>query len=143
MSQSDIRWHQRLKNFSKALSQLNRAVSLSKTRELSELETQGLIQSFEYTHELAWNVLRDYFLDQGNTFITGSKDATREAFKNQIISDGEAWMEMIKSRNQTSHTYNQVTANDISNKIIDSYAKLFSDLKNKLLKIKDKDSHLC
>ena len=61
MTNTDIRWQQRLNNYSKALQQLSFAVDLSKTRPLSELEKQGLIQSFEFTHELAWNVMRDYF----------------------------------------------------------------------------------
>ena len=55
----DIRWVQRLSNFSRALSQLEAAVDLANQRPLSELEQQGMIQSFECTHELGWNVLRD------------------------------------------------------------------------------------
>ena len=140
MSYSDIRWKQRLKNYSLALTQLRSAVELSRTRELSDLEKQGLIQSFEYTHELAWNVIRDYFLDQGNSSITGSKDATREAFKAELISNGDAWMEMIKSRNQTSHTYNKSTADDIVGKVINSYSSLFDEFETKLKKIAEKSS---
>ncbi|MCU0401987.1 MAG: nucleotidyltransferase substrate binding protein [Algoriphagus sp.] len=102
-----IRWQQRLSNYSKALRQLELAVELSKERPLSNLEEQGLIQAFEFTHELAWNVLKDYFAFQGNPDITGSRDASSEAFRRGLIEDGEGWMEMIKSRNQSSHTYIQ------------------------------------
>lgn len=102
----DIRWHQRLENFSKALLQLESAVMLSKQRKLSALEELGLIQAFEFTHELAWNLMRDYFYYQGNNEITGSRDASRESFKMGLVQNGEAWMEMIRSRNQSSHTYN-------------------------------------
>ena len=63
---SDIRWQQRLTNYEKALAQLISAVNLARQRSLSELEIQGLIQAFEFTHELAWNVMKDYFLYQGN-----------------------------------------------------------------------------
>jgi len=83
----DVRWKQRFFNFNKALSQLEGAVSLSKQRELSQLEKQGVIQVFEFTHELAWNVLKDYLEDQGEQNIRGSKDATRAAFKVALISD--------------------------------------------------------
>ncbi len=48
----DIRWIQRFENFKKGFQQLNLAVNLSKERELSLLEKQGLIQAFEFTHEL-------------------------------------------------------------------------------------------
>jgi nucleotidyltransferase substrate binding protein (TIGR01987 family) len=128
----DIRWKQRYKNFEQALSQLESAVMLAQSRALSDLEKQGLIQAFEFTHELAWNVLKDYFEYQGTSQITGSRDASREAFTRGLIVDGDAWMEMIKSRNKTSHTYNKAVANEIVDKITQSYFKAFSDLRVKM-----------
>ena len=121
----DIRWHQRLANYRRALAQLQKAVNLSKARDLSELEQQGLIQAFEFTHELAWNVMKDYFVYQGNTSITGSRDAVREAFAVQLIADGQGWMDMIKSRNQSSHTYNPETADAVVKDVVERYAALF------------------
>ncbi len=132
-----IRWQQRLANFSKALRQLENAVNLSNKRPLSDLEEQGLIQAFEFTHELAWNVLKDYFAFQGNPDITGSRDASREAFRKGLIKDRDGWMEMIKSRNQSSHTYNQEIAEGIAEKISSSYFGLFLDLENKMNQLKD------
>lgn len=73
-------------------------------------------------------MLKDYFLEQGNTSITGSKDAAREAFSKGLITDGAVWMEMIKSRNQTSHTYNMKIADQIANKIVESYFLAFEQL---------------
>lgn len=128
----DIRWKQRLENFGKALSQLTEAIELNRQRALSNLEKQGLIQGFEFTHELAWKVMKDYFIYQGNTNITGSRDATREAFSNGLIKNGEIWMEMIISRNQSSHTYNQSTADAIADKITNSYFQLFLDFQKKM-----------
>ena len=89
---------------------MRRAVALSEQRPLSELEEHGLIQGFEFTHELGWNVLKDYLEEQGFIDIIGSRNATREAFKNNLIADGEAWMNMIKARNQTSRTYNPASS---------------------------------
>lgn len=136
----DIRWHQRLSNYSKALRQLESAVELSVERKLSNLEEQGLIQAFEFTHELSWNVLKDYFSNQGNPEITGSRDAFREAFRQGLIKDGENWMEMIKSRNQSSHTYNQEIADDISKKIIGAYYPLFKEFESKMNELKSKEN---
>ncbi|WP_339868107.1 nucleotidyltransferase substrate binding protein [uncultured Algoriphagus sp.] len=133
------RWHQRLENYSKALGQLEKAVTLSKERELSDLEEQGLIQAFEFTHELSWNLLKDYLIFQGNSSITGYRDATREAFRLGLISDGENWMEMIKSRNQSSHTYNEGIAEEISTKITENYYQLFKELQDKMYEFKAKD----
>jgi len=128
----DIRWQQRFSNYQKALSQLTAAVELSTQRELSDLEKQGLIQAFEYTHELAWKTLKDFFAFQGQTEIYGSRDATRTAFRLGLIEDGEGWMDMIKNRNRTSHTYNKETAEEIILAIINNYAELFTTLAIKL-----------
>jgi nucleotidyltransferase substrate binding protein (TIGR01987 family) len=134
----DVRWHQRLNSFNSALSQLSSAVEIANQREFTKLEKQGVIQAFEFTHELAWNLIKDYFAFQGNSAITGSRDASREAFKMGLIEDGDSWMEMIKSRNQTSHTYNQVTADDIVQKTVELYFPLFESLKSKMEHLKTK-----
>jgi len=127
MQNEDCRWVQRFANYQKALGQLEDAVELSRVKELSNLEKQGLIQAFEFTHELAWNVMKDYAHFQGNTQVAGSRDATREAFQLQLIQDGHEWMEMIKSRNHTSHTYNEDIASEIVSKIFDDYYALFKE----------------
>ena len=128
----DIRWQQRLNNLNSALQQLGDAVSLTKSRQLSLLEQQGLIQAFEFTHELAWNVMRDYAHFQGNIAIAGSRDASREAFKMGLIDDGEVWMEMIKSRHQTSHTYNKLLVSQITEKIVTAYYPAFEAFREKM-----------
>lgn len=77
---------------------------------LSRLERQGLIKAFEYTYELAWNTMKDFHESQGETNIQGSKDAIRLAFRRGLIKDGDQWMNMVQSRIETSHTYNESTA---------------------------------
>lgn len=138
-NQEKPRWVLRLDNYQKAMESLTSAVTLSESRPLSDLEKQGLIQAFEFTHELAWNVLKDYFNYQGTQGITGSRDATREAFSKGLIEDGDGWMAMIQSRNKTSHTYNQVVANEIVEAITSKYFTLLKALLQKLVTLK---SHL-
>jgi len=125
VEEQDIRWIQRFDNFQRAFQTLVAAVTLSRKRALSDLEAQGMIQGFEFTHELAWCVLKDYLEYKGFTEIVGSRDATRLAFKNGLIEDGEIWMDMIKARNQTSHTYNESTANQITTDITDRFFPAF------------------
>ena len=134
--ETDIRWLQRLENYTKALSNLTEAVELATQRPLSNLEKQGLIQSFEFTHELAWNVMKDYFSYQGNPSITGSRDAVREAFSKNLITNGEVWMSMIKSRNQTSHTYNQGIADEITDLILQCYHTEFMSFLQSMQQLK-------
>ena len=128
----DIRWKQRFNNFVRAMQNLSRAVDLSNQRELTELEQQGLIQSFEFTHELAWNVLKDYLAEQGTVGLMGSKDATRQAFRLGLIEAGDDWMDMIKARNESSHTYNLDIANKIARDILDRFYPPLAELVKKL-----------
>lgn len=114
-----------MSNYQRALGQLTRAVALAQTRPLSELERQGLIQAFEFVYELAWDLMKDYFLHQGDPGITGSRDAIRTAFKQGLIVDGEGWMEMIKSLNQSTHTYNESVAREIAERTLTRYQALF------------------
>src|SRR5690554_3610222 len=120
----DVRWHQRLQNYRSAFNELDEAVALSNQRGLSKLEEQGLIQAFEYTYELAWNTIKDFYQNQGETGIQGSRDAIRLAFERGLIESGESWMAMIKSRTLTSHTYNRETARLIADQILNNYHPL-------------------
>lgn len=137
----DIRWKQRFDNYSRAFQTLRRAVELAHQRDLSELEQQGLVQGFEFTHELAWNVLKDYLEEKGISGIIGSKGATREAFKNGLIDDGNAWMEMIKDRNLSSHTYNLEIAGEIVENIIKRFFPAFEQLTIKFTALTERDGN--
>ncbi len=119
MEDRDIRWIQRFRNYSKALMQLQKFIDKGKF--LNELEEQGMIKAFEYSYELAWNTLKDFYENQGESNLQGSRDAIQLAFKRGLIQDGEMWMQMLKDRNRTSHTYNEKTANEIAYSILHSY----------------------
>ncbi|MCK9451524.1 MAG: nucleotidyltransferase substrate binding protein [Bacteroidales bacterium] len=140
--EKDIRWEQRFSSFNKALKKLTEAVTLLKEdfaeqeieselentkNVLEEMVKEGLIQRFEYTFEIAWNLMKDYALFQGNSEIRGSRDAIRYAFASDLITNGDCWMDMIKSRVKTSHIYNEETAQEIYLKIINEYFTTFLD----------------
>ena len=134
----DIRWHQRLANFQLAMAELGSDIKIMKTRTLSTMEEKGLIKTFEFTFELAWNCLKDIAEHQGETTILGSRDAIRYAFKRGIIEQGDIWMDMVDSRIKTAHTYHRALAQDIAKKIIRDYYPEFCHLQEKLLQIKNK-----
>lgn len=131
----DIRWQQRFNNYSKALAQLREAVVLAQQRPLTKLEGQGLIQGFEFTHELAWKTLKDFLENRGVLDLYGSKDVIRHAFSVGLIEKGQVWMDMIQSRNLTSHTYNEATAAQISTAILNEYFPEFEALHNTLAEL--------
>ncbi|MEA3465927.1 MAG: HI0074 family nucleotidyltransferase substrate-binding subunit [Thermodesulfobacteriota bacterium] len=134
--QQDIRWLQRFGNYKKAFKQLEIGVEDATERELSDLEKEGLIQRFEYTQELSWQVIKDFYEYLGNTSIQGSRDAFQLAVKRGLINSncGGSLMESIKSRNKTVHSYNEETAHEIFTDIVNEYYQVFLVLKQALEK---------
>ena len=123
----DIRWIQRFDKYKKAFGSLTADVELSKEKELSNIEQRGLIQAFEYTYELAWNTIKDFYLSIGETDIQGSRDAYRMAFNRKLVSN-KTLIETVRSRQLTSNTYNEETADEIYNDIINKYYDAFKEL---------------
>lgn len=140
MNRLDIRWIQRANNFDKAFSQLKEAVELARSRQLSKLEALGLILRFKYTHELGWNTLKDFLEEQGTQNLYGSRDTTRAAFRAGLIENGEIWMAMIQSRNLTTHTYNEATAAQIVEAILEVYFAEFEAFQANLQRLKKEES---
>lgn len=137
MENKDIRWIQRFSNYRKALFMLKKAVDIVSVSRLNDtdeddLMAEGLIQRYEYTHELAWKVMKDYAEYQGITDIMGSRDAIRIALRAGLISD-ERWMDTISDRNLTSHNYDDETAQRIVGNIINVYYPLFVEFEKKML----------
>lgn len=137
MNDKDIRWIQRFANYRKALSRLSQAVDILSGQvngELDDLLKEGLIQRFEYTHELAWKVMKDYAEYQGYSDIRGSRDAIRKALEINLISD-RRWMESVEDRNLTSHDYDDETADTICRNIVTVYYPLFADFEKTMLSL--------
>jgi nucleotidyltransferase substrate binding protein (TIGR01987 family) len=136
MENSNVRWQQRFSNYQNALSQLAKFVQ--KGKDLNEMEEMGMIQAFEFTYELAWNTIKDFYETQGETGIQGSRDAIQLAFKRGLIKDGETWMQMLKDRNRIAHTYNEKIARQIAESILDKYFDQYVALKNEFETISNK-----
>ena len=120
MGNQDIRWEQRFQNFQKAFFNLKSAVDLHQERTLSDLETQGLIQAFEFTFELSWKVLKDY-LQFMQVEVKFPRDVIKQAFQYELLDDGDVWMDMLEKRNLMVHTYDEKNAKRAVNLIIQSY----------------------
>lgn len=123
MEDKDVRWKQRFTNFEKALSQLTKGIENNNIN-TPDIIKEGIIQRFEFTHELAWKVMKDFLDYEGIKNIVGSRSATREAFNKGLIEAGQEWMDMIESRNETVHTYNADILEKQYNKIIHTYYSL-------------------
>lgn len=129
--QPDIRWQQRFSSLQKAFDQLEKAVALTS---YSDLEREGLIQRFEYTYELSWKTLQDLLEYKGYPDIKGPRPVIEQAYKDGYIADGLTWMAMKKSREATSHTYDENTARAIAAAIKNEYFAVFKAL---LIRLQD------
>lgn len=117
MENENIRWKQRFEHFSKAY----RLLEATQARaELNEAEQAGLIQFFEMTFELGWKLLKDYLEEQGFQ-ISSPRDSIKTAFQSGLIEDGTIWLQALKDRNLTVHTYNQALAEELSARIRQEY----------------------
>jgi len=83
--------------------------------------------------------MKDFLTYKGITDIYGSRDSIRKAFSSGLIHDGEMWMDMLQSRNKTSHTYNEETAEEITQAIQEHYYLLFKELANKMTHLLDEE----
>ena len=127
----DVRWIQRFQNYERAFASLSKAM---KKPEYSELESQGVIQSFEYCFELAWKTLQDLIEFRGFSDVLGPRPVIQKAFELGFILDGHKWMQVLKSRNLTSHTYDEQKAKEIVILIKTEYFSLFQLLNERLKK---------
>lgn len=127
----ELRWQQRFEQYSKALRQLESAVNTYVGTE-EDIIKEGIIQRFEFTHELAWKVMQDILKFQGFFDVIGSRTATKMAFSQGLITNGEMWMEMIKSRNITVHTYDEHILNTEYHKITQDYLPLMIEFKQNI-----------
>ncbi len=131
--EQDIRWLQRYDSFHRACMRVLEITESDKeVSDLTELEKEGLIQRFEYTFELAWNVLQDLLKYKGYEFIKGPNGTLQQAFKDGLISNHDGWRRMAKARVTTSHTYNEGEAEEITKKIYEEYSVLLKQLDIKL-----------
>lgn len=68
-----------------------------------------MIQTYEFTFELAWKTLKDYLEEKG-VIVKFPRDTIKEAFRYELIEDGELWLDMLQKRNLMAHTYDEETA---------------------------------
>lgn len=114
---TDIRWKQRFIHFQRSFQLLENTMAIQHP---SEAERAGLIQFFEISFELSWKVLKDYLEEEGFT-ISSPRDAIKQAFQINIINDGHVWIEALKDRNLTVHTYEEKIAIAVEKKIRGTY----------------------
>jgi len=117
---------------------LQEAVAESEKRSLSTLERLGLLKAFTFTHELAWNVLKDYVKEEGLIAVVDSENPMQGVFQLSLIDDRETWVDMLNARNLTLHAFDpdvaQALADDICLRFypaIGAFAERFAAVGNR------------
>lgn len=129
----EIRWHYRFHNFSRAYALLSSALE-TEIELLNRLEQEGVIQRFEYTFELAWNVLKDRLEYEGLILVGYSvRDVILEAAAAGMVSDSDIWLNMLTDRNDTSHRYAFDIFDEVLHNIRDNYIPALGELYQRLI----------
>jgi nucleotidyltransferase substrate binding protein (TIGR01987 family) len=87
------------------------------------LAIDGTIQRFEFVIELFWKALRGLLAEEGIETAT-PREALQAAYSAGWLRDETTWLQMLKDRNETSHTYNQATAQRVYESIRKSLPEL-------------------
>ena len=130
---NDMRWKQRFQNFEKVYLLLDEVMQMD-IKTLNQLEKEGVIQRFEVLIELSWKTLKDYLENEGYDDVENAKKTIKIAFKDEIITDAEQWMEALKKRNLTSHTYNENILQETLTFLVEVFHPLVRDLYLRLKK---------
>lgn len=120
------RLQERIADYLKAVSQLEKAVGKPK----DEFLRDSVIRRFEFTHELAWKMLK-LRLEAEDIFVKTPRETLQAALQAGLIEDGNAWSDLQKMRNLTSHTYNEQLADDVYAYIAGQAVTLFRQLAEK------------
>ena len=85
--------------------------------DLIEALRAGVIQNFEFCYELSWKMMKRWLENNlSPTEVDGvpRRELFRIAAENRLIDDVNAWMDFHRGRNISSHTYDEVTAETVS-----------------------------
>lgn len=121
------RLKERIADFLKAMKQLERAVQQPK----NEFIRDSVIQRFEFTYELAWKMLK-LRLEADAVIARTPKETLQEALQAGFVEDGNAWSELQKMRNLTSHAYDEILADKVYAYVATEGIGLFQKLSDKV-----------
>lgn len=117
-------------NFCRACTRLNEALNEYSASPESTVLRDGVIQRFEFTFELGWKSLKEYMEDQGAASeFQFPKGVLKAAYAAELISDADVWLDMLASRNITSHIYDNAQAAQVLEAIKDRYFDQLNALK--------------
>ena len=128
----DIRWKQRFENLQSAYQRLQHAIQVNEQTPNNDLIQMALIKAFEMTFELSWKTMKDY-LNYNGIDVKLPREVIKQAFANDIITDGQLWIDMLEDHNLMAHTYDEARAIKAVNHICQRYIAGLDELHQYLL----------
>lgn len=99
----------------------------------TDIVRDAVIQRFEYVFELSWKTIQAAVEYMGSS-CNSPRDAIKEAFKMEWVTNPEGWLEAMEARNKTSHTYSEKLAQTVYN-VAKEFPVLVQELMRSLKKI--------
>lgn len=121
----------KVEDYHRALLRLQTA--LEKEADLDDMYLDATIHRFEFCFELAWKLMKAV-LEYEGVEANSPRSSIREGWKQGLISDAEAWLDMMEKRNLSSHTYDENVAWDIYHEVRERYANLLEALDRRVSK---------
>lgn len=116
-------------NFLQAVQRLREATEEYSKHSNNDVIRDGMIQRFEFTFELSWKAAKEYLIDQGvANDLNFPKQVLKAAYGNKMINDENVWLDMLESRNRTSHIYDDRVAAKIAEDIVSRFLPSLEDL---------------
>ena len=123
------RIHLKWENYHRALGRLQTA--LEKDADTDDMYLDATIQRFEFCFELAWKLMK-VVLEYEGSEVNSPRSTIREAWKQGLIADAEAWLDMMEKRNLSAHTYDEHSAWGIYRVVKERYIALLTALDAKM-----------
>lgn len=127
MKKTSIPYAVSFEQFRTALDDLREMIERAKSKELLETNRQEIVRSFESTHDLALQTMNGYFQAQGRAPFSGSRDTTVEAFNEDLIDDGQGWLDMIICRIKYNPLYPGDYLGSLSDSVVKKYVALLAN----------------
>lgn len=117
---------ERLENYKKVLERLREALA---EEQPDQFVYDATIKRFEFTYELSWKLLKALIEYKGGADVRFPRDVFREAYGTGLLANGQVWLDMIRDRNLSSHTYSFERAMEIYERIKNRYFAEFEAMK--------------
>lgn len=128
----DIRWIQRFENLHSVFKRLQEAINVHQQMPDNDLIKMAVVKAFEMTFELSWKTMKDFLVYNGID-VKLPRDIIKQAFANDMIEDGQLWIDMLENRNLMTHTYDEERANEAIQHICKEYFQGLAQLHQYLL----------